>query len=462
MILRHQIWFLVKEKGLPAELETIVFDLWALRITRLGDKVSSHEGSDSQAQKKVFSSLQSEDSDATDNERGTLGKARTREQKLLQPPNLKDCLALCYLGILTLKLPITPGDMFAWIIDGKLAYQRAIKLLPPNMRDKKFLVRPYVSVLDPNSLLKHKGFYTAVTDVQFSLAKAYGIVWPSLNIHLLLFRFLKELALPLELYATTIRLGELLDHDFKLQSNSDRRLGIRHLPEAQLVGCLLVCVKLLYPFINEERHPEAPTEPTAARLDWREWCAQMKTARTKLRGDNQSFTTKEMAELTEKDVFSMSSERMDQYLDYYANMLLDEAETQRTRDKDKTGLHDELFEYFPIEGQGTHPPVQVSDGLSFEERLEVVRMIHNSMEPVKVMGEEYGAGVMRPGQNYPSWKSTRDLPEYAKTFYEAVAELAGLSLDMLVQAVFFTEARVEQWRRREARRDRESASPMIE
>jgi hypothetical protein len=52
LILRHQIWFLVHEKGLPSELETVIFDLWALRITQLGDRIAndSHENESTRSQ----------------------------------------------------------------------------------------------------------------------------------------------------------------------------------------------------------------------------------------------------------------------------------------------------------------------------------------------------------------------------------------------------------------------------
>tara|TARA_R110002003_G_scaffold296_13_gene18725 strand:- start:21271 stop:21729 length:459 start_codon:yes stop_codon:yes gene_type:complete len=112
--------FLVQAKGLPNELESLVFDLWALRVAQLADRIASaYQESDSQSQ--VFSTLESEESEITDNERGIMSAPRDRDKKLQGAPNLYDCLVLCYLGISTLRLPITPGDIYAWTTDGDMA-----------------------------------------------------------------------------------------------------------------------------------------------------------------------------------------------------------------------------------------------------------------------------------------------------------------------------------------------------
>ncbi len=442
LILRHQVWFLVHEKNLPDEFETIVFDLWALRIAQFGDRIGSRDlEADSQSQSQVYSTMDTEESDTTDHERGLLRRPKERDRKLAVVPSLKDCLALCYLGILTLRLPITPGDIYAMVTDGKLAYRRAIMRLPLVMRDR--LPPAYHHMLDPSTLLKYKSFYTTLTNLQLSYRKDHGILWPALNASLLLFRYLKELALPVELYDATLRLAEYLGYDYKLQHDDHKRLGIRHLPEAQLIGCLIVCVKLLYPFDDEQRHPKSASEPPATKMNWEMWCKHMDAAKSK---QGEGLSTEQLTTLEEKDVFSMSSTQLDQYLDFYANAFLDDAEIERT--KQNNDFRKALYEMFPIEGKEKHPPDQISDRPSYQERLEIVKAVHTSMEPVVKISEESRSRTLRPGQMYQSWKSEEYLPEYAKRFYEEAGRIAGFSMDMLVLAVFFTEAKIEKTRRK--------------
>jgi RNA polymerase I-specific transcription initiation factor RRN7 len=396
----------------------------------------------------VFNTL---DIDETDNEekgRGVLRSNKARgEAKLIEAPNLKDCLALCYLGITTMRLPFTPGDIYAWVTDGKLAYRRAIKLLPLAMRDR--LPSFYHKALDPSALLTYSNFYIALVDLQIGYEKGHGIVWPVLNVPLLLFRYLKELALPLELYDTTKRLGELLGYSFAPRYENLNRLGVRHLPEAQLVSCLIICIKLLYPLDDHQRYPKSSSEPATVAMDWNEWCKQINTAEESRRGDSGRLNMEELTKLQEKDVFSMGPDEMDQYLDFYADTFLDEAEIQRTKDTDdfRRGLYD----MFPIEGERKHPPSEMSASLPLPKKLEVIKKVHASMRMVHVVRDN-DPEILRPGQGYQLWKTEEELPnEAANMLYQRAARIAGLDVDMLVVAVSATEARVEQWKRKQGR-----------
>ncbi|KAF2034293.1 hypothetical protein EK21DRAFT_108330 [Setomelanomma holmii] len=442
LILRHQIRFLVQNKGLPSELETIIFDLWALRIAQLAERIAT-DNQDSDSQSQIFSTLETDESE-TDNERGAISTPKGRDKKLQGMPNLYDCLALCYLGISTLRFPLTPGDIYAWTTDGDMAFRGAIKLLPFAMKDR--LPASYHVVLDPQTLMRHQRFYTTLTNLQISFEKEHGIVWPPLNLPLLLYRYLSELALPLELYDATLRLADLLGFDFAVHHDGRQRLGIRHLPEAQLIGSLIVCVKLFYPFDKHRRAPRSPSEPSATVVDWKKWCDQMKAARMELRAGTPGFTTEKLTELQESDIFEMRPDQLDQYLDFYAKTFLDEAEVQRAKDSDD--FRNALYGMFPIEGKNKHPPIKLSEEILHEKRLQMVKAVHSAMLTWSVVGDDQD--VLRPGQMYPVWKHAQVLPKRAAIFYEEAARLSGLSMDMLVMAVFFTEARVERWRRKQS------------
>lgn len=450
--MRHQLWYLVKEKGLPEELELITLDLWALRIAQFGDRIASDSRTDSQSQSQVFSTLETDDSE-TDDARGTLRTSQSRDKKLSGVPNLLDSLALCYLGILTLRLPITPGDIYHWATEEKLPYRGAIKLLPLPMRDR--LPPSYHATLNPNAILKYKRFYATVTDLQVSFTNDHKIVWPPLNHRLLLFRYLKELALPLEVYDITLRLSKLLGHDLVLRQDGNKRLGVRHLPEAQLAGCLVVCVRLLYPFDGEKRHPRSAAEPTAAVMNWTHWHEQFQNAKAEPEDGNDRFTVEKLTRLEEKDAFEMAPDQLDQYLDFYAETFLDDAEIQRTKDTDD--FHNAIYNMFPVVGGSTSTTSTDASVCSIKDDLAIVRAVHSSMQARSAIpDDEVGAGVLRPGQSYQVYKNEQDLPEPAKAFCEEVAKLAGLSMDMLMLAVRSTEARIEKWRRkqREAEKQR--------
>lgn len=438
------MWFLVKEKGLPEELELITLDLWALRIAQFGDRIASDGRADSQSQSQVFNTLETDESD-TDDGRVTLRTSKRRNKKLGEVPNLLDCLALCYLGMLTLRLPITLGDIYHWVTEEKLPYRGAVKLLPLPMRDR--LPGTYHAMLNPNALLKFRRLYATITDLQVSFTKDHKITWAALNYRLLIFRYIKELALPIEIYDFTIRLSKLLGFDFVLPHDSKGRLGVRHVPEAQLAGCLVVCIRILYPFDTEKRHPRSAAEPTAIVMNWENWQQQIQHAKAGPNNCRDRYTVEELTRLEEKDVFDMSTDRLDQYLDFYAGTFLDDAEIQRTRDTDD--FRNAIYGMFPIGDSSPQPSGRV-EGSSPKDDLSTVRAVHSSMHARSAIADdEVGAGVLRPGQSYHIYKKEKDLPEHAKVLYEEVAKLQGLSMDMLIMAVLSVEARIEQWRRKQ-------------
>lgn len=427
-------------------MELIVLDLWALRIVQFGDKITSDSHSDSRSQSQVFSTLEADDSE-TDGARSTLRNPKGGDNKLGDVPNLLDCLALCYLGTLTLRLPITPGDIYHWVTEDKLAYRGAIKRLPLSMRDR--LPPSYHAILNPNALLKYKRFYASVTQLQISFTKDNKISWPPLNYRLLLFRYLKVLALPLEVYDFTIRLSKLLGYDFTLHQDRKKRLGIRHLPEAQLVGCLVVCVKLLYPFDGEQRHPRSAAEPTVAAINWSHWHNWVQNGREREKGAGQRLNVEELTRLKECDVFDMTPDRLDQYLDFYTDTFLDDAEIRRVKDADD--FRNAVYGMFPTDMTSAASAIQTSGQLPEKDDTAMVRAVHGSMEARVAVNDSLDIiEILRPGESYSSYKKEEDLPEQARVFYEETAKLAGFSMDMLMMAVLYTEIKIEKWWRKQS------------
>lgn len=88
--------------GLPAELEIVVKDLWALRLQLLKDNTLADSDGDT-----VFSSQPQ-----TEDETGSISKVG-RERKVGEKamPTLVETLGLCYLGTVLLRLPVSLGDM---------------------------------------------------------------------------------------------------------------------------------------------------------------------------------------------------------------------------------------------------------------------------------------------------------------------------------------------------------------
>ena len=106
LILRKQLYALIHTIGLSSELETVVKNLWRLRLQLLKDKISDTSGDG------TFSSQPGSETERqnSENKQQHPGK-RHRKVKNDGLPTLIETLALCYMGCILLRLPVSIGDI---------------------------------------------------------------------------------------------------------------------------------------------------------------------------------------------------------------------------------------------------------------------------------------------------------------------------------------------------------------
>ena len=99
---------MIHTTGLPAELETVVKDLWSLRLQLLKSKTGATSDEDT-----VFSSQPQSETETEDKHDGV-----GREWKVggKDMPTLTETLGLCYLGMILLRLPISIGELHRYEI----------------------------------------------------------------------------------------------------------------------------------------------------------------------------------------------------------------------------------------------------------------------------------------------------------------------------------------------------------
>jgi RNA polymerase I-specific transcription initiation factor RRN7 len=129
LVLWKQVKWLIDMKGLPSELETVVRDLWSVRLR--GVRSLGEEDVGTGSRETVGFSSQSEweatetDTDGIDSTGGT-GRRNKRKAKQESTPKLIDSLALCYLGTLLMRLPVTLGEFHHWAEQEDIIFVRAV------------------------------------------------------------------------------------------------------------------------------------------------------------------------------------------------------------------------------------------------------------------------------------------------------------------------------------------------
>ncbi|KAF2762368.1 hypothetical protein EJ05DRAFT_473280 [Pseudovirgaria hyperparasitica] len=331
----------MKDKGFPDKLEAIIRELWQLRLTKLHDRLPD-DATDTDGESQFYSS-HSED-DKTPQEAG-LDDARLRRhgRNPTTTPSLMDAIALCYIGLVCLRVPVTLGDLTEWIERGELKYYRAISLIPKNMRTR--LPATHRRMLEPEDTLKPAYLQKAVLDLSILYERVHGVTFPPLNTPPLLFRLLQTLALPIEVYAMVPRLAQLVGYTFDYsKAVSTRRYQRTDIPELQLASLIVIAVKLLCPFDEITRHPTHSSEPAGALIDWSVWIKSMRQYQppdaTSRLSDAESLLLKE------SDVYVMSDHDLDYYLDWYQRTWVNETLDVKNKDAD---FRTELFRPFPLD-----------------------------------------------------------------------------------------------------------------
>jgi RNA polymerase I-specific transcription initiation factor RRN7 len=129
LILWKQCHWLVNVKGFPKELETVVRDLWGLRLGIIQRVGGERDGYGSGTGTMMFSSTsEGENTDTEGSGRKSLGSRRSRKSVTSEErlPRLTETLGLCYLGTLLLRLPTSLGEFFKWAAGEEMVYTRAV------------------------------------------------------------------------------------------------------------------------------------------------------------------------------------------------------------------------------------------------------------------------------------------------------------------------------------------------
>ncbi|CZR62368.1 related to polymerase I core factor (CF) subunit [Phialocephala subalpina] len=408
LILWKQCHWLVNVKGFPKELETVVRDLWGLRV--------------SVVQKREDSST-SEGENDTDGTRGSKSLASSRSRRSAangeeRLPKLVETMGLCYLGMVLMRLNTSLGEVYKWATRDEI-----ITEIPKEMRVK--LPGHFHSALEMKSVLKGSTLYRTVQELLDFYSIHYEMICPNLNAPLLLFKHIRDLGLPVEICPAVRRLAELLGIDFSWPPTNKRAKSLSAYPEIQMISLIVIATKLSHPFDDIPRIPESDSEPTTVRIDWPKWVRTM--AELPARGLKRG----EEIRATDADVANMNARKMDDYLDWYQRTWIDDSNPK---------MPEQVLELFPLEKLPPRP-VEEDDLAAKVARL---KLNQNDLVVQKAKPSE-GRNINRPGELYKRYRTVEELPSTARAFYELAASNAGISLRTLVNGVFRHELKVESW-----------------
>ncbi|KAL5339356.1 hypothetical protein BJX70DRAFT_364109 [Aspergillus crustosus] len=428
LILWNQCHALVNERGFPPDLEHVVRDLWALRLETFAKKIADLGDEDSQPE--FFSSQPASAREESEPEAFRPGS------KVVQWPRLIDAVALCYLGAFLMRLPVTVADFHRMVMRNEITYYRALIHIPRDMKDK--LPQEYIHRLDITRLLEAEDLHTAVYDVLLLYHRRFEVQFPPLNTPAILYRLLKRLALPVDIYPATKELQSLLGFTFEYSTKHTRRQKALDKPELQLITLVVIATKLLFPFDDIQRHPSSTQEPTVQAIDWGSWKEVQKDFDRRDTSAGRIGKGKEIL-VKEDDVLDMTPDQLDEYMDWYETSWLDTSNAPPP-----------LASFFPLGSSSsakdtTQSEAKQASNSNEEEAIET--MLHMAPRYLKSRDviPDPDADIPRPGSHYTRYKNESDLPDSARAFYVTAAKVVGISVSTLVNCVSKAEIQIMKW-----------------
>ena len=216
-------------------------------------------------------------------------------------------------------------------------------------------------------------------------------------------------------------------------------------PEVRLIALLVITVKLYNSFDELERFARSSNDTGSLAIDWSVWEIARQRYKAQIR-EGRPFVPGDESKVVEHDVFGLSDQQLDAYLDWYNNVWVDE---EPVLDPERR-VQSELLEMFPTGRNTLHPKplvltadeeTQLLDNAS-HERLDGVQ---EGLKSLPIIDDDESSQTegrtLRVGGAYPIYEDEDGLQGIARVFYAEVAETAGLSLADLIDAVYLVEQR---------------------
>ncbi|RKK82298.1 hypothetical protein BFJ69_g3224 [Fusarium oxysporum] len=441
LVLRQQLLWLVQSKGHREELETVVRDLWDLRIRGSGALLAEEETQQTGDGLAIFSSQPTgTENDDTPKKQGARARSWNPEDNPDWPvPRMIETLALCYLGCLLLRVPTTIGELCVWANSGRIPYKRSFYDLPEEMQDRLPSAYTRALKLPLRSSLRGIDLHNAVLDLALSYHHNYGMVFPAINDTPTIVHFARQLTLPVETLITARSILSVMKFSFQLPIEQSRRFHIDY-PEILLMSAIVVAAKLCFPLGQHAPFLRAAGREQSIGFDWTTW---YKGVQELIEASQTSEKEPSFDQITAEKVTSMTTEELDQYFAHIASTI------DRKNDS-------EITRFFPSENAA--PPEAPPRENTEQDNDHKMRKILG--QAITVRGEE---GSEQDGEtlaepSYEAFRSVEDLTETAQALYKAAGHISGLSLDEIVQAVYMLEQKMIYWqlkRRREEEREEE-------
>jgi RNA polymerase I-specific transcription initiation factor RRN7 len=419
-------------------LQAIAKDLWSLRLQDLRSLVLHDAGTDTEVQLSRRFRSQSEDKNGADTA-SQRSQARPHDDDV-KGPHILELLCIEYVAMILLKTPVTIADFIRWTNSGDLIYYHASREVPLSLREG--LSGAHQANLDPQELIDGEHFHDRVLSMVAYFNKRFGMEVPAINHTLILFRWVKDLALPLEVYVATQRLSQITAMHFGYSTDYGSKAKALSYPEVRLAVLMIIVIKMLFPLDATTHYAESRSALSALSIDWEVWNSVSQSdhdpSLKRQIGFERAFS------MTEDQSNALDGEALDEYLDWCDENLASE-ELRRRETNDDAPFRRALFDMFPSSSARRRKDrVESIQTIGTESRYPL-EQLQFSLRPERLAADTQDEDAAPFGTSYRQHKSVSELEELALTLYTRVAGLASYPVPDFTMAIFQMETRLEKF-----------------
>lgn len=300
--------------------------------------------------------------------------------------------------------------------------------------------------LEPQTLVSPESFHRSTLTLLSTFSEEFGMAVSPINQPLVLYRFVSELCLPLEIYSGVQRLARLMEMEFAyaVDAKAWTSMNLRF-PEVRLMALVIIATRLLFPFDDAKRYPASSTDLGALKMNWDLWAELQRRDRDTAqdRGEADRLSFEDAFSMTEAESLTLADGRLDQYLQWYEANIASEQVRERGRAGREADFRKTLFRLFPTSTSTPSAHSAASESSSFGKSLaEKLAEVQGALQPKRIVKESEPDDVPRAGSSYLQYRATEELDGPLRIFYERAAELAACSLHGMVRAVFLLERKL--------------------
>ncbi|KAK0735872.1 hypothetical protein B0T21DRAFT_402503 [Apiosordaria backusii] len=442
LILRKQLQWVIKEKRFNGEIESVVKDLWVLRVGGFKG-IERKRGEEEEEGGLVMFSSQT---GGEGQEEGGEGEGRKRHDwktEVWDLPGMMDTLGLVYLGCVMRGEPVRVGDVWRWARNGWMPFLSGIDYIPKEWRER-LPAWAHQSLLTRYAKFKGGELHRSVLGLMTGYKENHGLIFPAVPAPPLLFLHVKDLALPPDVHPYAQNICELLELrlSFPTRETNHDRQTLLDIPDVLLAAAVVVATKYLYPLDSVDRYPRDYNDPNSMRMNWRVWEEEFADH------EDKKPAMLEFEGINPQKIWSMEKKDITELLNWFQETQIEKNPTDET----------EVDRLFPLSRIPPLPRVQGPTEDEIESRMQRVEKGMQLIKPQLDTRTRGGGGgestvkTKRAGSDYRDYKFVEELEGPAKRFYEVVADISGLGLEDLVKTVYSLEQMLHNWQRQEKRR----------